>query len=956
MKFLRQTATPGYIREQAILVTVSTLALYVTAFLTQAVAAEPRIFHVATQGNDHADGSPAKPFRTISRARDAVRGVPANFDGDIAVILASGTYELPETLTFGAQDSGRGSHKIIYQNEPGAKVLISGGTLVSGWQKAGNGLWKAPMDRAVKLRALYVNGQAANMAYVEAWGKPSGSYVVQAGQASWAWCSGTKTDAVKYTRSLPFIERNSDDVEITSYHTWNTATVCVREVASENGAVVLKLQQPYGAIAQTCYWANFNPGGKHRISNAFEFLKQPGQFYFDRAAKTVYYIPRADEDMTTACVVAPRLVHLIHFAGAGPSQRVRNVEFRGMTFAYSDWNLADVAGSHGKAGPQGAMFLSAFSMAKNWHYDFYRNTDVAPGAIELEHCEGIRFERNQFEHLAVEGLALPNDAQNVSIVGNIFSDTGGGAILIGHPQHAYEGDGPEIVHTVNGVSDAGPDKEKYPKEQERVCHGTIVANNIIRDPCREFLGHAGITAFFVEGARIEHNEISNTPFNGVSLGWGWNNLDGHSGSSAPGHPTTTAGNNRVSFNRFHHVMQKLHDSGAIYTLGAQPGTVIEGNYVQGVGDGTPFQDQRYGRHCDAGSAFIQTKDMVLDIDPCIWAIHGFHWGGQHDVPMDNFYTNSLRFSSCGMLTNLHFNPDNVWPSAAFAIIQRSGLEPAFDDLMATGTESLADRSMPASVMTIPGERLPIPALTGEKGWVAWSKEGGQVPEARVSETSISAPPADGVYHLMASDASGITTESAAVLVVRSAPPVITGIKNGAVYTQPLSPKWEGLAYLDGAPMPLENGALIVQNGQHTLVARLANGLEIKVDFSLNVPQTWLEAENATLKGDAFVQKDLSASGGKFVSAKKTGSVNFANVPAGRVLRVLTWAGQKQTLSIAINDGQPKPVALEPTYKPGVGQIVRYHMTTIPVEIPNGATLSLQLSPDMGLDAISISNQ
>jgi hypothetical protein len=934
-------------------------AMMLTLLIRPCVAngTEKSEFYVSPSGSDTGDGSPAKPFRTIFRARDAVRGVPENFDGDIAVFLASGTYELQETLTFGSQDSGRGSHKIIYHNEPGAKVLISGGTLVSGWQKAGNGLWKAPLDRAMKLRTLYVNGQVANMASVEARGAPSGSYVVHAGQGPWAWCSGTKTDAVKYSRDLPVIERNPDDVEITSYHTWNTATVCVREVAREKGAVVLKLQQPYGAIAQTCYWANFNPDRKHRISNAFEFLKQPGQFYFDRAAKTVYYIPREDEDMTAACVVAPRLVHLIHFAGVSPSQRVRNVEFRGMTFAYSDWNLAEVEGSHGKAGPQGAMFISAFSMAKNWHYDIYRNTDVVPGAIELEHCEGIRFERNQFEHLAVEGLALPNDAQNVSIVGNIFSDTGGGAILLGHPQHAYEGDGPEIVHTVNGVSDAGPDKEKYTKEQERVCHGAIVANNIIRNPCREFLGHAGITAFFVEGARIEHNEISNTPFNGVSLGWGWNSLNGNSGSSVPGHPTTTAGNNRVSFNRFHHVMQKLHDSGAIYTLGAQPGTVIEGNYVQGVGDGTPFQDQRYGRHCDAGSAFIVTKDMVLDIAPCIWAIHGFHWGGQHDVPMDNFYTNSLRCSTCGMLTNLHFNPNNVWSSAAFAIIQRSGIEPAFDDLLATGTVSLADRMMPASVMTTPGERLPLPALLAAgKGWAAWAKEGGKAPEGRESGTSISAPPADGVYHLMASDASGKTTQSAAVLVVRSAPPVITGIKNGAAYTQPLSPKWEGLAYLDGNPMPLETGALIVQNGQHTLVAHLANGLETKVAFTLNFPQTWLQAGKATLKGDAVVIDDPSASGGKFVSAGKAGSVNFANVPAGRVLRVLTWAGQKQTLSVTINDGQPNPVALEPSYKPGVGQIVRYHVTTIPVEIPNRATLSLQLSPEMGLDAISISNQ
>ncbi len=837
---ISKTALPG----RSILAVALFLGMHSAFFAAEDGADARREFYVAPNGSDNADGSAAMPFKTIARARDAVRTVPANFDGDIVVSIANGTYELADTLTFDAEDGGRGEHKVIYQAEPHANVLISGGSPVTGWRKAGNGMWKAPLDRNVKLRNLYVNGRPAAMTSIEARGSGWGQYVIKAGQAPWAFSSGTQSDGVKYERGVPLIIRNPEDVEITSFQTWNTATVCVREIVKENNSVILKLQEPYGAIAQTCHWANFSTGGRHRVSNAFEFLAKPGQFYFDRAAKTVYYIPRDGEEMASATAVAPRLIHLLSITGSSPTRRVRNIEFRGLHFAYSDWNLAEIDGSHGKACVQGASYTNAYSKTENWHSDIYRNTDVAPGAIELDHCENIRFERNRLEHLAVEGIALPNDDQNIRIVGNVFRDTGGGAVLVGHTQHAYEGDGPELVHMKNGVQDgAGPEKEKYPKEQKRVCHGAVVANNLIRDTSRDFWGHAAITGFFVEGMRIEHNDITNTPFNGVSLGWGWWNLNGDSQSVLPGHPTTTAGNNRVSFNRFHKVMQKLHDSGSIYTLGSQPGSVVEGNYTEGVGDpADATQDLRYGNHADEGSAYIKWNDSVFDILPTVSTLNGFAYGKAHDVPSDTIYTTSLKCSTGGGIKNMHYCANNIWPLGAFTIVQRAGLEPAFDDLFSNDGPSLAERILPVSAMVGPGESLPIPPLAGAKGWVALAKET-QKPVDGISgaATAIAAPKEEGVYYLFANDGSGNVSKSSARIIVRTSPPVIKGIENGATYTTPVRPVWEGLAWPESQPKPLEkpleNGALIARNGHYTLTARLANGLENTVSFTLNIPRT-----------------------------------------------------------------------------------------------------------------------
>ena len=79
-----------------------------------------------------------------------------------------------------------------------------------------------------------------------------GEYGITAGQADWAWVSGVKSDGVKYNAGdLPRIESNTDDLEIVNGTTWNENIVCTRDVLYENGSVILLLQQPYGAIAQT---------------------------------------------------------------------------------------------------------------------------------------------------------------------------------------------------------------------------------------------------------------------------------------------------------------------------------------------------------------------------------------------------------------------------------------------------------------------------------------------------------------------------------------------------------------------------------------------------------------------------------------------------------------------------------------------------------------------------------
>src|SRR3954466_4507212 len=64
----------------------------------------PVIVHVTSQGSDDGDGSAEHPFRSLLRAKAAVRML--NQDHDVTVQIADGVYRLDTPLRFIPQDGG----------------------------------------------------------------------------------------------------------------------------------------------------------------------------------------------------------------------------------------------------------------------------------------------------------------------------------------------------------------------------------------------------------------------------------------------------------------------------------------------------------------------------------------------------------------------------------------------------------------------------------------------------------------------------------------------------------------------------------------------------------------------------------------------------------------------------------------------------------------------------------
>jgi hypothetical protein len=647
----------------------------------------PHEFYVSPDGSDANPGTAEQPFKTFIKAKAAVAEVIPTISGDITVTFAGGTYPITETISFGPEDSPEGDFTVTCKAAPGETPVFSGGVPVAGWEKHDSNLWKAPLTRDHKLRALYVNDQRAVMAcgqIVNAQGG-WGEYIVKAGQADWAWQDGQTADGIRYNASdLPEIIRNPRDVEIENQTTWNKNFIGVREIVRDGDSWVFKLQQPYGAIAQQIGWnAGLRLNGRHIIHNAFELLDEPGEFYFDRSEQRVYYYPRAGENMAAASVVAPVTETLLRMEGDVLNGRVRNLIFDGLTFAHTDYNLEEVAGSRGKATLQTATVYKAFANS-NWHCDVYRAYDVLPGAIIANGIENVTFIRNTISHTGCEGLVMCNGIDHVRVVGNVMRDCGGSAITLGHPQHVYENDTPDLKHP-EGV---GIEKEKYQQGTESVPRNVVIANNYLPDNAALFNGHTVLTVFYANGLAIEHNWIVNAAYSGMNIGWGWCDFDGsdvanhplwgkgHRPSVFPGKPTLVAGNTIIRANCVENTMSILADGGAIYTLGRMPDSVIERNYVR---------DSHYPIYTDEGSAHIVCRDNVIE-SPYHKAHAATDYGRKHSLIIDHYFvTEDVWKEGCptAVWTNHVVCSADNWPAEAQQIIHESGLEPEWKYILPT---------------------------------------------------------------------------------------------------------------------------------------------------------------------------------------------------------------------------------------------------------------------------------
>ncbi len=98
-----------------------------------------KTYYVSKQGSDRSCGSQDAPFLTINRAAQLAR------PGD-TVVVGEGVYrEWVDPRYAGLSDSER----ITYEAAPGARPVIKGSEVVTGWKNEGGSVWSVSVDNAL---------------------------------------------------------------------------------------------------------------------------------------------------------------------------------------------------------------------------------------------------------------------------------------------------------------------------------------------------------------------------------------------------------------------------------------------------------------------------------------------------------------------------------------------------------------------------------------------------------------------------------------------------------------------------------------------------------------------------------------------------------------------------------------------------------------------------------------
>lgn len=577
-------------------------------------------FWVAPDGADSGPGTESAPFRTLERARDAVRSLGAGaWTGDVAVVLRGGEHRLERPLVLDARDSGRNGHDVVYRAAPGEKPVLTGSVPVTGWSLADpqRGIFRAAVG-ARRSRQLYVNGRRAVRArtsLLPAGFRPSFYYL----------------DGVPFPVGIEFIPTplnpsgwqdpaawsRPQDVEAVLSTQWKMIRVPVNSVLPHPGYApdpvlqpalrtgLLTMREPAwsnanlfvdGLLGQPDEWSFWQVSW---FENAYAFLDEPGEWYLDPAAGWLYYLPLPGEDLARARVELPVLEVLVDGQGE-PGRPVEHLRFEGLTFAHATW-LAP-SGEDGYVADQSGFRVTGGGHTPN-SIGHVRELARTPGNVRFRFAHHVQFRGNVFEHLGAVALDLDTGSQGNLVADNLFEDVSSAAVQVG-------GVGPDDAH---------PGSDAY------LTRDNTVTNNLVRQTGREFLDAAGIFLGFTRNSLVSQNTLQDVPWSGIAVGWGWGLLDPGMFPGLPGAkrgdwgtfdtPTPNSGN-RILNNRIDGFLQALWDGGAIYTTGQQ-GTSMDDPLLLEGNVATNKRPRAGGNtwYTDGGSRYVRLRRNVAYGNP-----------------------------------------------------------------------------------------------------------------------------------------------------------------------------------------------------------------------------------------------------------------------------------------------------------------------------------------------------
>jgi hypothetical protein len=435
--------------------------------------------------------------------------------------------------------------------------ILTGAQRITGWVQEPNGIYSAPTG-GLEFLQFYVNGQRATLAR-----RPeSNDYNTM------SWNEAQKTITIESADAAILQTLTPDQLaQVRITILGNGVNQATLRVASISGNVITPQEPERILIFQQVYPPKENR--PYVLDNAFVFLDSPGEFYVDPVADRVYYMPRPGEELLTSAVAtAPQLEQLLRAEGTLDTP-VHDVEFHGLTFQETTWRLPL---QDGFIGDQGSFrFVGPLPEDEITSYP----SEGIPAAVHVAYGHDLRFERNVIRNTGGSAVNFWIDVDDTAFIGNVIRNAAASGLTV------------------------DLNLEGNPEDARKISRGVVIQNNYIEGIGLDYHQAVGIMATYTDSAVIEHNEVTDVRYTGISVGFGWADVD------------NAAQNNVIRYNEVHNVLNLMADGGGIYTMSRQPGTLVAENYIYDIMRG-PWHGSfpLAAVFLDNGSNLITVRDNV----------------------------------------------------------------------------------------------------------------------------------------------------------------------------------------------------------------------------------------------------------------------------------------------------------------------------------------------------------
>jgi len=282
-----------------------------------------RTYHVAANGSDGNPGTLAQPFATVNKALEANRAAgPVAAGQEVLIQLATGRYELANTISLGSADSANGPLRIMAAT-PG-ETIISGGKLLSRFTPVTDPsvLARLPTEALGKVMQcslsalgitdyatdLSINGVAQPQARWPNLGFVPIAQVTDRGNKDNNNPSLNRPQTFTYHGDRPSRWTTATDARLSGYF-WGSAYGDEVGIGSIN-----PLAGTITTATLVSTWtgqSELNSGAPIYAYNLLEEIDQPGEWYLDRTSNILYWYPTVDPNtaaMELSTLTAPMLV------------------------------------------------------------------------------------------------------------------------------------------------------------------------------------------------------------------------------------------------------------------------------------------------------------------------------------------------------------------------------------------------------------------------------------------------------------------------------------------------------------------------------------------------------------------------------------------------------------------------------------------------------------------------